>query len=59
VCEFGGGENGFAERLSDVRFERFRLLFELLLFEPLLAGGRLALEGRSDVLLRLAEFVGR
>jgi hypothetical protein len=54
VCEFGGGENGFAERLSDGRFERFGLLFE-----PLLAGERLALEGRSVVLLRLGEFAGR
>ena len=54
MCELGGGENGFAERLSDGRFELVRLSFVRLE-----AGGRLATEGRFDVLLRLAEFAGR
>ena len=41
VCELGGGEYGFAEWLSDGRFE----LIVLLLC------GRFALGGRSHVLL--------
>src|SRR6267154_245218 len=46
-----GGENGFAERLSDGRFELIRLLFCRLLF-----CGRFALEGRFAVLF-LAELL--
>jgi hypothetical protein len=41
VCELGGGEYGFAEWLSDGRFEFIVLLF----------CGRFALGGRSSVLL--------
>ncbi len=40
-CELGGGEYGFAEWLSDGRFEFIVLLF----------CGRFALGGRSNVLL--------
>jgi hypothetical protein len=53
VCELGG-VNGFAERVSGGRFVLVRLLFVRLV-----ASGRFALGGRSDVLLRLGVFVGR
>ena len=74
VCELGGGGDGFAERLSDGRFELLRLLFVCLLFVcllfvcllfvgllfvRLLFRERFVPEGRSDVLLRLGEFDAR
>ena len=41
VCELDGGESGFAEWLSDGRFELIRLSL----------GGRFVFWGRSDLLL--------